>query len=73
MEARAQVRKIPCSRKCGYERPYTDSLRWMSDVISHPLWGKVTNKEVVQKDMYWHDCKAYALAVARAQARFART
>ena len=50
------IRKITCARGCGYVRPYHDNIEYLSRVIVHPLYGPINGQQLVEKDMWFHDC-----------------
>ena len=59
------IERTTCPRKCGWERPWTNSQEWLDQVIVHPVWGKVTNNESMHKDIFYHNCAQYREAQKR--------
>lgn len=63
-----RIRKVKCSRSCGYERPYTDTAWWLDQVIDHPVYGKINGNALVQREMWDHDCGEFKAAQERFRA-----
>jgi hypothetical protein len=64
------IRKIKCSRACGWHRAYTDSREWKDTIIDHPLYGKVRNEVAVERDVWDHNCAWATAATVKAYELF---
>jgi hypothetical protein len=56
---RPVIREIVCVRKCGYIRPYTDTRAWLTRIIDHPVYGLVNGRQLVETEVWNHDCKMF--------------
>lgn len=70
---RSPIREIKCARGCGFKRPYTDADWYLTRIIDHPYYGLVSGENLVQLEMYNHDCSTFLerQAYARAKIRLA--
>lgn len=63
----------PCERHrcpCGWFRDRNTGPDWRRRMLDHPLYGPVTNDELVLRDIAAHDCDAATGAHCRALATF---
>lgn len=51
-----KIHTIPCPRKCGWFRDWTERPGWDEEIVDHLIYGPVTEKELVQLDVRNHDC-----------------
>lgn len=51
-----KIHTIPCRYKCGWFRAWTEKPGWDDEIVDHPIYGPVTEKELVQLDVQNHDC-----------------
>lgn len=60
------VRIHVCPRGCGWTRTYQQNQWWMEQWIDHQIYGKITNKTLVELDIADHDCAEHVAARNRA-------
>jgi hypothetical protein len=68
----ARIVRIECPRRCGWYRAYTKTGQWMSAIIDHPLYGLLTQQELVNLEVQSHDCIEARNAKIRLMNRRAR-
>jgi hypothetical protein len=51
-----RIVNIDCPRKCGWFRAYTQRNEWMTKIVDHPLYGLLTEQELVNLEVTTHDC-----------------
>jgi hypothetical protein len=54
-----------CPHQCGWRRYWHDSQKFLNRWIAHPLYGPITNGDLVARDIDHHDCEAYLQAKTR--------
>lgn len=59
------LRWIPCSHLCGWRRYYNDHPDWLKEKIMHPVWGYVTQEQIVRNELRTHDCVAHEKALSK--------
>lgn len=58
------VRSV-CPLHCGWFRDWTDTHKWRGSKILHPLYGTVTQEQLVNIELATHNCQLHAEALAR--------
>lgn len=69
---RGHVHRIKCPRLCGWHREFTKTDEWLHTIITHPLYGEVSNEMAAQLDILSHDCIETANARLRMKYRRAQ-
>lgn len=54
-----------CHQQCGWIRAYQENSDWLYQSLKHPIWGVISNKELVRLDILNHNCDAHHLARLR--------
>jgi hypothetical protein len=60
-----KIHSIRCPRNCGWFRAYTERPGWDGQIVDHPTYGPITEKELVQLDVQSHDCVEHRNALVR--------
>lgn len=68
-EVRLPFETWSCRWNCGFTRSFSIDPQKANQIIEHPIWGLVTNRQAAHLDMKSHSCWEYAKALNRARAK----
>lgn len=61
-----------CLHRCGWARSWHDSPAYYARIIDHPLYGPISGRSLVEKDLTDHICGEYLEAIRRLNAATAK-
>jgi hypothetical protein len=54
-----------CPLGCGYYREWTETSGWLTTVIIHPLYGRISQGDLLIRDITFHTCRSFWMAYRR--------
>lgn len=59
-----------CPWGCGWTRSWSTRTELLDQIIDHPIYGEIMQRDLIDLDIRLHNCRTYAIAVNKYRRAF---